>query len=271
MEFSRTDTDHERNLKLQILSIYNSKLDGREKRKKFIADHKLLDTKKHQEADRKRSRDERDLVQRMRLFARFQTPEEHEKFVENVLKTKRMRKEIAQLQFYRRMGIRSLAEAELYELDKRRIEFHKSEAAKDKKNTTSITSSLWPKYISNKNDRMKKSVEEPNVNEAGIVNKAKDASEQVMSKTLSESKADFLDISNAPGINLLSTKEIALCEKIRLLPQFYLEVKRELIQESLSQGFIEDGNSSSLVKIDIEKKGEVIQFMLSSGWIKVKN
>ena len=75
----------------------------------------------------------------------------------------------------------------------------------------------------------------------------------------------------APGINLLSTKEIALCEKICLLPQFYLEVKRELIQESLSQGFIEDGNSSSLVKIDIEKKGEVIQFMLSSGWIKVKN
>ncbi|KAG7342131.1 Myb-like DNA-binding protein [Nitzschia inconspicua] len=125
MEFTRADTPQERQLKLQVLDIYCQKLDEREKRKNFILSRHLYDYRKYIEDDQKLPQDERDLVSRMRMYERFHTPEEHKQFITDILKAKRLRKEIAKLQMYRRIGIRSLAEAEKYELDKNRRQFHK--------------------------------------------------------------------------------------------------------------------------------------------------
>jgi hypothetical protein len=61
----------------------------------------------------------------MRHFERFHTPEEHKQFIDDILKAKRLRKEIALLQMYRRIGIRTLDEAEKYENDKKRRDIHK--------------------------------------------------------------------------------------------------------------------------------------------------
>jgi Myb-like DNA-binding domain/Zinc finger, ZZ type len=125
MEFTRADTPQERQLKMQVLDIYCQKLDEREKRKNFILSRHLYDYRKYIEDDQKLPQDERDLVSRMRMFERFHTPEEHKQFITDILKAKQLRKEIAKLQMYRRIGIRSLAEAEKYELDKNRRQFHK--------------------------------------------------------------------------------------------------------------------------------------------------
>jgi transcriptional adapter 2-alpha len=65
----------------------------------------------------------------MRLFERFHTPEEHQIFINDLLKAKRLRKEIAKLQMYRRIGIRTQPEAERYKIDKARLLFHKTAAA----------------------------------------------------------------------------------------------------------------------------------------------
>lgn len=126
MEFLPGESEEDKQLKLQVLAIYNSKLDEREKRKKFILSRKLYDYRRRQAEDQLLPRDERDLVQRMRLFERFHTPQEHEQFLADILKAKRLRKEIAKLQTYRRIGIRTLADAEKYELDKARHQFHKT-------------------------------------------------------------------------------------------------------------------------------------------------
>lgn len=295
MEFSRNDPDAERELKLQVMQIYNGQLEGRYKRKKFVQDHNLLTSgyRQQQLEDKKRPRDERDLVQRMRLFARFQkNADEHREFVNAVLETKRMRKEIAQLQMYRRMGITTLAEAEKYELDKSRREFHRLESAKDKKSvnaTVSTLASLWPQYSSNKADRKsRKSINRDaehkdddniirdNQNENNAVKDSSKKGDVIMADVSTSSSnlngKETFDIVAAPGVGLLSSKEISLCKKLRLLPEFYLHAKRALIEESLRNGFIEEkGHSNSVVKLDVEKKGEVIEFLLTSGWIKTKN
>ncbi|KAL3809793.1 hypothetical protein ACHAXA_004034 [Cyclostephanos tholiformis] len=125
MEFTSDDTEADRELKLDVLRIFNTKLDEREKRKKFIEDHGLLNYRENQEKLWRMPPDERHLVQRMRLFARFHTREEHEAFLNNIIEAKRLRKEIAKLQMYRRMGITSLADAEKYEMDKVRRELHR--------------------------------------------------------------------------------------------------------------------------------------------------
>ena len=95
-------------LKLKIIEIYNSKLDERERRKKFVLERDLLDYKKHQAIERRRPKDERELVASLRPFARFNSAEQHEQLVNGLLTAMRLRKRIRQLQHYRRMGIRTL-------------------------------------------------------------------------------------------------------------------------------------------------------------------
>ena len=125
MEFLPSDSPQDRQLKVQIIEMYNAKLDERERRKQYLLSRGLVDYRKKQKEDEQLPLDERDLVRRMRLFERLHTPEEHEQFIADILKAKRLRKEIAKLQMYRRMGITSLAEAEKFELEKSRREFHK--------------------------------------------------------------------------------------------------------------------------------------------------
>lgn len=82
---------------------------------RFVIDRELLDYKKIATNERKRSREEQNLVSRMRIFARFHSKEEHNAFVEGLLKAKRMRKKIEELQMYRKLGLRTLAEAQAFE------------------------------------------------------------------------------------------------------------------------------------------------------------
>jgi hypothetical protein len=170
MEFVPGEPVADKELKLKVLAIYNSKLDEREKRKQYILSRGLYNYRKNQLEEQKLPRDERDLIHRMRLFERFHTPEEHKVFIADLLKAKRLRKEIAKLQTYRRLGVRTLAEAEQYEVYKSRRAFHKTafrqkeaEAAKssdDKVNDTearatsrssddAASSSLWKQYRTN--------------------------------------------------------------------------------------------------------------------------
>ena len=46
MVFGPTDDPKERQVKLDVIGIYNHRLDEREKRKQFVVEHNLLDSKK---------------------------------------------------------------------------------------------------------------------------------------------------------------------------------------------------------------------------------
>lgn len=46
MEFRPTDHPSERQLKLDVIAVYNHRLDERERRKRFVVEHNLLDYKK---------------------------------------------------------------------------------------------------------------------------------------------------------------------------------------------------------------------------------
>ena len=62
MEFSETDHPTERELKLKVIQIYNQKLEKRMQRKKFVVERGLLDYKLHQHTERKRPKEERELL-----------------------------------------------------------------------------------------------------------------------------------------------------------------------------------------------------------------
>jgi hypothetical protein len=78
LEFGAADSDSEKRLKVDVCKIYNAQLDERERRKRFVVERGLVDYAARAAEEKKRPRDEQDLVARMRVFARFQTAPEHE-------------------------------------------------------------------------------------------------------------------------------------------------------------------------------------------------
>jgi len=311
MEFLSTDSAQDRQLKVQIIEMYNAKLDERERRKQFLLSRNLVDYRKNQKADEELPLDERDLVRRMRLFERLHTPEEHQQFISDILKAKRLRKEIAKLQMYRRMGITSLAEAEKFELDKSRREFHKlaymqkeAEAAAKAEAASAAaygdagafagvteSSSYWKQYRTTKGRRSTGRAQDgdspetvvgagneassgtsgPPVATADPAQPHKPTETSATSSPANIEKTKESSLAGSPGYELLSTKEVALCEKVGLLPAQYVEVKSALIQESMKQGLLDKSSSKrTIVKIDVEKHGEVVDFMVRAGWIASK-
>jgi hypothetical protein len=341
MEFLPGDIPEDKELKLKVLRIYNEKLDEREKRKNFIINRNLHDYRKNQEEEAKMPRDERDLVRRMRLFERFHTPDEHKQFIADILRAKQLRKEIATLQMYRRMGIVSLAEADKFEQDKRWRMSHRYALVKNEANikqqatqnaakavaagngaaasgskTTPTAEeapserneSLWKPYSDRSARRrsvsrgdnsippLAEASEASSAKEAAATEDTSEAKEDVSEKDVpsEEAKKESTDVSNkkddddtaAPkvadadfaieemeGYELLSNKEVSLLRKIRLIPKHYLEIKRILIHESLKSGLLDAEGSSSrrtIVKIDVEKRDNAIDFLVRAGWVSSK-
>ena len=66
-------------MKKKILEIYNKRLDERIKRKKFVVERGLLDLKKQNILDRTKTKEEKEIYNVLKVFARFQTPDEHDK------------------------------------------------------------------------------------------------------------------------------------------------------------------------------------------------
>lgn len=123
MEFN-PDDDHpsERELKLQVVRIYNWKLDERNERKRFAIDRGLVDIKKQQTFEKKLSKEDRELVSRLRVFARLHSPAEHDALVDGILRAKKLRNHIETLQHYRKMGLKTIEQIKRYEADKKKRE-----------------------------------------------------------------------------------------------------------------------------------------------------
>ncbi|RKP26372.1 hypothetical protein SYNPS1DRAFT_32753 [Syncephalis pseudoplumigaleata] len=116
--FYEDDADEDMELKITLLNIYNAKLDRREARKKLILERGLLEYRKNQANERKLAKEDRDLLNRCKVFAKMMTKEDFDEFVEGLINERRIRRRIAELQEYRQNGIRTESAAAAYERQK---------------------------------------------------------------------------------------------------------------------------------------------------------
>ena len=259
MEFSEDDHPTERELKLRIIDIYNGKLDERERRKQFVIERGLLDYKKHQQIERRRPKDERELVAQMRPFARFHTAQEHNEFVGGLLTAMRLRKRIAQLQHYRKNGIRTLAEAEEFEAEKRKRE---TELALKKQRESASYLYESGRQQSGGRERSNRWLNRERGEDG--TNDKKRGSMRGRGGSIP------LDLTGAPGAELLTPKEKDLCSELRLLPKHYMVIKDTLIRESFRLGFLDKKSARQMLKIDVNKTGKIYDFFVSCGWVSRK-
>lgn len=114
MEFFEDDTPENIELKNSVIELYNARLDERIRRKKFVIERGLLDLKKVQKFERKKSKEEREIINQMKIFARFNTKEDHERLVESMMKERLIRETIQQLKYFKSKGLNNLDQIERF-------------------------------------------------------------------------------------------------------------------------------------------------------------
>lgn len=215
MDFDDDDHPSERELKLQVIRIYNKKLDERDERKRFVIDRGFVDFKQQQQAEKKRTKEERELVARLQIFLRFQSAREHEALVNGLVLARKLRNQVELYQQYRKLGIRSLDEAVEYEIEKKKRE----EEAKQEKHRKEA-GYLYDGRGNGNAGRSSKSGSR----------RGKDSEDEGAPSKKSKVELAELDLSTAPGYALLSDTEVGLCNSVHMLPMHYLACKEAIIR-----------------------------------------
>uniref|UniRef100_A0A7S0E6L2 Transcriptional adapter n=1 Tax=Hanusia phi TaxID=3032 RepID=A0A7S0E6L2_9CRYP len=252
----KKDTDQDREIKTKVLEIYNWKLEERERRKKFILDRGLLDLKKHQSQERRRTKDERELYSQMRVFARFWSQEEHEEYMKGLVLEKRIRKHIELLQSYRKLGMRTEEEVNEYERKKKEQEEKQGKRGK-------VSDTIYTTHKTGSQRRSRNENDEENNESLGplLLGSSKDK------------KQGAFEIKHMPGADYISTVEKQLCVSLRMTPCEYLGLKDAFTRESVRTGFVRREKAKQLLaarfpNLDASKGLKVYDSMVSSGWIR---
>jgi len=98
---------------MKIFEIYNARLDERIKRKQFVIERGLLDFQKQSMIEKSRTKEEKEIYNLLKPFARFQSPEDHEQMVQGIIKQKEIQRRIDELVAFRNMGFKTFDEIEV--------------------------------------------------------------------------------------------------------------------------------------------------------------
>ncbi|RKP10719.1 hypothetical protein THASP1DRAFT_27477 [Thamnocephalis sphaerospora] len=269
--FYEDDADDDIELKVTLLDIYNSKLDRRAKRKELIFGRDLLEYRKNQAAERKLEKEDRDLLNRCKVFAKMMTKDDFDKFIEGLISEyseahykaawhrltrvlalpptdeRRIRRRIAELQEYRQNGVRTESGSATYERQKeQRLSATKYMVARDTYTLGERTPRPNSRYTPTRESTP------PSVSQ----------------KTIGRKPANPLDITEADGVHLLTTEEQDLCSALRIYPKPYLVIKETILNEYTRRGTLRRRQARELIKIDVNKTSRIYDFFLNMGWIR---
>uniref|UniRef100_A0A1A7YGC4 Transcriptional adapter n=1 Tax=Iconisemion striatum TaxID=60296 RepID=A0A1A7YGC4_9TELE len=253
IDFVDDDSDILRALKLAVVDIYHSRLKERQRRKKIIRDHGLINLRKFQMLERCYPKEVQELYDIMRRFARVVGPVEHDKFIESHALEFELRREIRRLQEYRKAGIKSFCSAKVYERVKRMRE-------DERRKRTMLCDVL--QYIQDG-----KACQQWLSKQAAIDAGVTPAVTTITVSATGRRSAPPLNLTGLPGTEKLNEREKELCQVVRLVPGAYLEYKQALLSECKRQGGLRLAQARALIKIDVNKTRKIYDFLIKEGSI----
>ncbi|KAI1935936.1 Transcriptional adapter ada2 [Ophidiomyces ophidiicola] len=284
------ELDAEMELKMTVKDIYNSRLTARTERKKILFQHNLLEYRRNAAMDKKRTKEERDLLNKAKPFARMMSHEDFEEFTKGLEYEHNLRIAIAQLQEWRTMGIGDLKAGDKYEQEKaqraQRVvpqgAFDRLASARPKiqqqPEGPSAAAQLTMPQLPLRLQNILSPVETPPV--LNEFDKALASANLNGAPTPLLSKAKFvvspingttpwrLENEKVPDIHLLSKEEVELCNILHLRPKPYIVIKEHMIKEAMKQGgSLKKKDARAMCKIDGAKSSRLYDFMVHSGWI----
>lgn len=293
-------------LKLTVIDMYNERLDRRLRRKHFMFERNLVDYRRNQAAERRRPKEEKELLSRTKHFAQMQTALDYEDFLNGLCYEEALRKAAAQLQHYRKMGILTLDDASAYEREKAERARRAAElaagglavfpasgaaatpgppsarpridAARARQRDTSTPTPMEETPTAQQATAAssasattaangKESKKDKDAKDKdGKVDKGKKGGNSDEPKT-PRKPPQPLNLAKAPSLNLLTPAEAQLCSALRILPQPFLLIKSTLIAEFIARGGrLTRRECRTLVKIDVNKLGKVWDFFNEMGY-----
>ena len=295
------ELEPEMELKLTVMEIYNCRLTQRVERKKVIFEHNLLDYRENNKAEKKRSKEERDLLNRAKPFARMMNRDDFDQFCQGLIDELNLRQAITQLQEWRSLRIGDLRSGEKYEQEKAlRIQkaiplgsMDRERLATNQRNKQQpppdppsgaalLVAPELPIRMANPNANSLANGEssngtkaEPMVNgnhanggSVVVVNGAAPAKQKFVPQPVPGVQPLQLSQDNAPDVHLLTPEEVKLCETLRLQPKPYLMIKEQIIKEAVKgNGSLKKKQAKEICRLDSQKGGRIFDFMVNAGWV----
>ncbi|KAE9969716.1 hypothetical protein EG328_006692 [Venturia inaequalis] len=293
------DGQQELELKMVIMEIYNERLTSRVERKKIIFEHNLLNYKANQIIDKKRTKEQRDLVNRAKPFARMMTHADYEEFTTGLEYEHDLRHAINTLQEWRSMQIKTLKAGEVYELEKlsRTTRPPPNHFGHDRLvSARGMAKATPPVDVPTESTRLVSkdlvlrpfdaSTGLPNAN-GQITPPASDVDENSQPNgtngtTTQQSTQHNYHVTsittvnamhfteyNSADLHLLTPEERDLCRVTSIQPKPYLAIKNLILEEAVANGgALKKKSVAELVKtVDRIKMGKIFDFMVVSGWV----
>lgn len=291
------ELDPEMELKLTVMEIYNCRLTQRVERKKVIFEHNLLDYREHSKLEKKRSKEERDLLNKAKPFARMMNREDFDQFCQGLIDELNLRQAIGQLQEWRSLRIGDLRSGEKYEADKaQRVQKAIPLGSMDRERLATnqrgkqapapdppsgaallVAPELSVRLAPPKNGVANGTNAMNGGSAAADAERANGGSVVVASgapkqKFVPQPVPGIQPVSwseeNAPDLHLLTKDEAKLCEVLRLQPKPYLMIKEQILKEALKgNGALKKKQAKEICRLDTQKGGRIFDFFVNSGWV----
>jgi transcriptional adapter 2-alpha len=244
------EIEPEMELKMAVMDIYNSRLTARAERKKVIFEHNLLEYRKNAQIDKKRTKEERDLFNKVKPFARMMNHKDFSEAATGFEFEHNLRQAVAQLQDWRSVRISDLKSGEKYESEKQTRaqrpaptgQFDRIAGIRPKpvppietpSATTALTAPELPERL--------KSTQVPNGAQRGPLTNG------TANSTLTNGKTQYITLpvsgvpplkltpENATDLHLLTKEEQELCSLLRMMPKAYIAIKDGLLREAMKTG-----------------------------------
>lgn len=287
------ELEPEMELKLTVMEIYNSRLTQRVERKKVMFEHNLLDYRENSKMEKKRSKEERDLLNKAKPFARMMNQEDFESFCQGLIDELNLRQAITQLQEWRGLRIGDLRSGEKYEqekaqriqkaiplgsMDRERLAAHqRGKQAPPPEPPSGAALLIAPELPIRLAPGHPNGIGNPQVaksepNGGGSVIVANGAPPPTKQKTSVPPIPGIqplpLTSENAPDLHLLNPEEAKLCEVLRLQPKPYLMIKEQILKEAVKgNGSLKKKQAKEICRLDSQKGGRLFEFFVNSGWV----
>lgn len=286
--------DTEVELKMIMMDIYNGRLVQRVERKKIIFDHQLLEYRKLTAADKNRSKEERDLLNRAKPFARMMNHADFTQFSDDIKYECNLRQAIIQLQEWRLNQITDLKAGEKYENEKHQRAIKNSQsfsldrltaralgkaAANDGPLAASkfVTPDLTLNPFSGLTTPPASDADGPVANDVALSNGSKNTvngtskTPKLALQPLTGTQPLNFDKEHVEDLHLLTDEEKEVCRVLRIYPKPYTVLKETVMKEAIkSGGVMKKKTMRDICKIDTTKASRLFDFWASCDWITTK-
>ncbi|KAF2221879.1 hypothetical protein BDZ85DRAFT_320180 [Elsinoe ampelina] len=281
------EMEPEMELKMTVMDIYNHRLTMRLERKKIIFEHNLLEYRKNTALDKKRTKDERDLSNKLKPFARMMGQKDFDLFAGGIEYEHNLRGAIAQLQEWRKMQITDLKAGERYEADKAarlariatttgmdRFAISGRPRPSQAQEPQSAATLLLAPDLPIKSPFLSTSPKPPTTKVNGTSphplpadQLAAQAEPKFELVPLEKNRGPEITADN-PDFHLLTKNEQEVCKGLKIQPKAYIVMKDAVMREALKTGGgLKKKAVRDVVRIDTTKAGRLFDFWCWSGWI----